>query len=426
MKTNLKRSLFVGLAALGFVAAAGATNASAKSVKINFNQASSASTASTRNYAPTGSNALYNKAGVLKSAKQVASTSTLSSLANSKKGNDYFRGYRVAKLSNGSYYMKVVSFDKAYRGWIYVGKTDPRANYKNVAGGLKAVDTTTNTALTADQQTKTYKLANPGTAFESQTFKAPAYTQYKIGRNTTDTSAYANDTFTLSKATKRTREGDTWVYVNDAKNPSVNGWVMETSLKEASAASSSSSTATPQGSNQTTVSSVFKYTIYDRAGQKTNKIFDNYSGLRLLFNSNVNYTNGVNTFNRDAAVKGDKSQVLSHDKLIAALKKDGLHDVYMKITPTVLPRIAGNWIDNLDPTGVFMKFTVDEDALPTNVHYGDKLTLSYKIESNVLYTKALKSSLTDDKNANADGYYAYTVRNDIAQSILNWIATNGL
>jgi len=421
MKNNVKRSLFVGLAALGFVAAAGATNASAASVKVNFNQASSASTATTRNYAPTGSNALYTKAGALKGARQVASTATMSSLSNSTKGNDYFRGYRVAKLSNGSYYMKVVSFDKTYRGWIYVGKTDPRSNYKNVAGGLKAVDTTTDTALTADQTAKTYKLANPGTAFESQTFKAPAYTQYKVGRNTTDTSAYADDTFTLSKATKRTREGDTWVYVNDAKNPSVNGWVMESSLKEASATPETST-----GVNQTMVSSVFNYTTYDQSGQKKNKVFSNYSGLRLLLNSNVNYTNGVNTFNRDAAVKGDKANVLSNDKLIAALDKDGLKTVYMKITPTVLPRIAGNWIDNLDPTGVYMKFNLDTEALPTTVHYGDKLTLSYSIEPSTVYVKATKTSLIDDKNANADGYYAYTVRNDVAQAILNFIATNGL
>ncbi len=425
MKTNLKRSLFVGLAALGFVAAAGATNASAKSVKINFNQASSASTASTRNYAPTGSNALYNKAGVLKSAKQVASTSTLSSLANSKKGNDYFRGYRVAKLSNGSYYMKVVSFDKAYRGWIYVGKTDPRANYKNVAGGLKAVDTTTDTALTADQQTKTYKLANPGTAFESQTFKAPAYTQYKIGRNTTDTSAYANDTFTLSKATKRTREGDTWVYVNDAKNPSVNGWVMETSLKEASAASSSS-VKPSTGVDQTIVNAVFKYTTYNKAGQKISKLFDNYSGLRLMFNSNVNYSNGLMKFNKDPLVKGDKSQVLPHETLMKALEQDGLKSVYMKITPTILPRIAAGYIDNIDPTGLYMKFNVDEDALPTNVHYGDQITLSYKIEPNVVYRKAATQGWYDDKNVNSDGYYAFTIAKPWVQAIVNWVATNGL
>ncbi|MFT8401557.1 MAG: hypothetical protein ABF679_09895 [Lentilactobacillus diolivorans] len=167
MKNTMKRSLFAGLAALSFVAVAGAsTNASAakKSYKIDFNQASSSSTATSRNYVPTGSNALYTKAGVLKSARKVADTSTLQNLANSKKGNDYFRGYRVAKLSNGSYYMKVVTFDKAYRGWIYVGKTDPRTNYKNVNAGLKYTDTTTDTtsSLTDAQKKATYQIQNPG------------------------------------------------------------------------------------------------------------------------------------------------------------------------------------------------------------------------------------------------------------------------
>ncbi|GAY72012.1 S-layer protein [Lentilactobacillus kosonis] len=418
MKNTVKRSLFVGLAALGFVAAAGATNASAASVKVDFNQASSASTATTRNYAPTGSNALYTKAGALKGARQVASTATMSSLSNSKKGNDYFRGYRVAKLSNGSYYMKVVSFDKTYRGWIYVGKTDPRSNYSNVAGGLKSVNTTTDTALSADQQTKTYKLANAGTAFESQTFKAPAYTQYKVGRNTTDTSAYADDTFTLSKATKRTREGDTWVYVNDAKNPSVNGWVLESSLKEAS------DTNTSTGVDQTSVSSIWTYTVYNEAGQKVNKILDNGTGLIPLFNGNTNYTNGVNKFNRDASVKGDKKDVLSKDTLMAALKKDGLSTVYMKITPTILPRVAGGVLDNFDPTGVFMKFNVDQDALPQTIHYGDQIKLTYTIEPNTFYIKSMKQSIIDDKTANEDGYYSITVRNDIFKQVLNWFATN--
>ncbi|MFD1124639.1 S-layer protein [Lentilactobacillus raoultii] len=431
MKTNIKRSLFVGLAALSFVAVAGASsNASAakKSYKIDFNQAASSSTATSRNYVPTGTNALYTKAGVLKSARQVASTATLQSLANSKKGNDYLRGYRVAKLSNGSYYMKVVTFDKAYRGWIYVGKTDPRSNYQSVAGGLKYTDTTTDVTsqLTDAQKKATYQLSNPGTAFESQTFKEPAYTQYKIGRNTTDTTNYKNDTFTVTKAVKRNREGDVWYYVNDAKNPSINGYVLSTSLKQAAGSSSSSSATSTasQGYSQTTVDSTYNVEGYSMAtgGKQTSSV----RWTIPLMNANVNWNNAVNNFNRDASVKGNKNDVIPSATLKAALKKNGFDTVYMKITPTILPRISGGILDNLDSfTGLYMKFNLDQDALPQNPHYGDTLRLAYTVDDSALYRKGITNSKYES-NLNSDGYVGMTIYRQWIKTILDLIVVNPL
>lgn len=190
-----------------------------------------AETDSIRNYTATGSNALYTLPGVIKEARQVASASTLAAY-NTDKGQGLLRAYRVQKLSNGSYYMEVVTFDDAYTGWIYVGKTDPRKDFTKIAGGLKNVVTTKEAALTDQEKTHQYTFRQVGTVDDGTmlTSGAPLWTQYKVGAQITDSTPYAGDKLTITKAATRTREGDRWVYVEDAAHPEVNGWIRDSAL----------------------------------------------------------------------------------------------------------------------------------------------------------------------------------------------------
>ncbi|GHP14774.1 hypothetical protein YK48G_21990 [Lentilactobacillus fungorum] len=266
MKSSLKKSLFVGLAALGFVAVAGsanATTANAKSyAKVTSNKALSTD-ATTRNVNVNGTNALYTKAGTLKGAKTVASKTTLAGLKDNKTGQKNWRVYRVATTNRGSVYYKVVSFDKTYRGWIYGGKSTSA-----FAGGLTKYNTTTTpagttaasssassssasstsasnasfttpsnqtTALTDAQKNATYKITKAGTANDgtATTYTFPAWTQYKKGRTVTDATPYANDTFKITDQTTRTREGDLWVKVADTNTTNgakINGWIKYSAL----------------------------------------------------------------------------------------------------------------------------------------------------------------------------------------------------
>ena len=410
MKASLKNSLFVGLAALGFVTLAGATNASAAATSNGFHTLTGVQ-ANNRNVTFTGTNALYNKPGTVAGKKEVvASTTTLKKLAASQDSKENFRAYGYTTTNRGSVYYKVVSYDGQYRGYIYGGKT-----LNTFGGGVSKYNTSTETEPTSAEKSTTYVFAKPGTTNDgnSVTYVAPAYTQYKIGRKVMDTTNYKSDKLTVSKAATRTREGDRWLYVNDAANPDVSGWIKATGLKAYKS----------DGVNQTTASMVFDYSKYDAAGQKTTGTISNMSGLRLLFNSNVNFTDAVNTFNRDTSVKGDKSDVLSRSALTSALKKDGLSTVYMKITPTLLPRIPGGILDHLDSTGIFMKFNIDTDALPSNVHYGDNIRLSYTVEPQNLYVKAPIQSIIADNTKNDDGYYAVPMNNDVIRKIVSDLAT---
>ena len=228
MQSSLKKTLYLGLAAISLGAVAGLpTQAQAKSsAKVTSNQALKTE-ATTRNVNLTGTNAIYSKPGTVKGAQVVATTTTAKNISTSTSSHKNFRAYRVAKTNRGSVYYKVVSFDKSYRGWVYGGTSET-----SFGGGVASYNTFTAGTMTENQKTGIYKLATPGKTDAGSTYKAPAWTQYKIGRAILDTTAYKNATFTIDQVGTRTREGDTWVHVvnKDAKDTKANGWILESNL----------------------------------------------------------------------------------------------------------------------------------------------------------------------------------------------------
>lgn len=254
MKNGMKKSLYLGLAAVSLVAAgaASSTTASAKSYATVTSNKTLTTAATSRNVTLTGTNALYTKAGTVKGAKVVATKTTAKKLASSTSGKANFRAYKVATTNRGSVYYKVVSFDGTYRGWIYGGKSTSA-----FAGGIKSYDTTT--SATAPSSSATYKLSATTSSTANTLFYAqPSYAQYKIGRAKvngsvlTSTDAYKDSTFTFGAAEKTSREGDTWYQIASVDGSTTNGlvgaWV------KASNVSQTNAEPTATDSNSVTVS----------------------------------------------------------------------------------------------------------------------------------------------------------------------------
>lgn len=285
MRFDLKRSLFLSVAALGFVAAAGMANSQTASAKTYARVTSNSKMAmlpQDRNVTFTGDNALYTKAGTLKGARVVASRATLSSFSNVSSSTHNVRAYRIATTNRGSIYYKVVTYDGSYRGWIYGGKTDSDFN-----GGVQQYRTFTNQAfstLTSAQQNGTYKITTPGTANDGTqvTYKSPAYTNYKVGRAITDSSPYANTQFRIDAVGYRTKEGssDQWVHIYDPANPNsqATGWIKMSGLTQTNATTPIADNQIqfnimdPNNSNNTLVS--FNWT---KAGATRNSYLGNYN-----------------------------------------------------------------------------------------------------------------------------------------------------
>ena len=216
MQSSLKKSLYLGLAALSFVSvAAVSTTASAKSYAKAGAYTVLKADATKRNVEATGTNALYTKPGTVKGAKVVASKATMAKLAASKKSADYFRAYGQKTTNKGSVYYKIVSMNGKYRGYIYGGKTAG-----TFAGGIASANTTTKATMPANT---TVYFTKPGKS--NVTWDAPKYTQYKASKQIKDTTAYASDPLTVTDAATKTREGSLYYYVKDAKNPAISGWI---------------------------------------------------------------------------------------------------------------------------------------------------------------------------------------------------------
>ncbi len=218
MRKSLAKSIYFGAAALAFAGIVGTTSTTANAAtaaKITSNKTLTTA-ATSRNVTLTGTNAVYTKAGTLKGAKVVASTTTAAKLAKSTSGSANFRAYKVATTNRGSVYYKVVSFDGTYRGWVYGGKSTSK-----FAGGVDSYDTTK--AATTPSSDATFKFTNAGSS--TATYKEPAYAQYKVGRSVKDTSAYKDTTFTVSAAETTSREGETWYQIKSTISELNGTWV---------------------------------------------------------------------------------------------------------------------------------------------------------------------------------------------------------
>ncbi|KRL94265.1 S-layer protein [Levilactobacillus hammesii] len=215
MQKSLKNSLYLGLAvlSLGAVATVNTTASAASKAKV-MSDVTLKTPAESRNVEATGTNALYSKPGTVKGAKRVASKSTMKKMANSKKSADYFRAYRVAKTNKGLVYYKVVSMNGKYRGYIYGGRST-----KNFAKGIQSADTTQK--ATMPTKTTGYHLAN---AKKNGLWTAPKNTQYKA-KSVSLYGAGSKDTFTVSNAETKTREGSLYYYVTDDQDNSIAGWI---------------------------------------------------------------------------------------------------------------------------------------------------------------------------------------------------------
>lgn len=221
MQSQLKKSLYLGLAILGLGSVASlSTNASAKSRRSYRDRVTAGAyqTLKTdptkRNVAATGTNALYNQPGTLKGARVVASKATMAKLASSKSSADYFRAYGVKTTNRGSVYFRVVTMNGKYRGYVYGGKS-----VSEFAGGIKSANTTTPANLPA--QVNNYYLKNVS---QNTLWTAPKYTQYGASKVSLY-GASKTDKFTVDQAATKTREGSLYYHVVDASNNSVNGWI---------------------------------------------------------------------------------------------------------------------------------------------------------------------------------------------------------
>lgn len=218
----MKRIILITLALATFTVGVSLSTVSteASSVRIVYNRQLTTAPAK-RNVTFTGKNALYSKAGVLPGTKKFVSKTSLIKLTQVVDVIFGVRAYRVAKISNGSIYYKIVTFDGKYRGWIYGGKSS-----LNFAGGIKRYKTT-KTIATPNPNQK-FKIGNA--SLEKQNYviwNAPQGAEYKVGLDSkiTDLSQYKNIIFTVQKAVRTTRYNEDWYQINSTNSDLNNKWI---------------------------------------------------------------------------------------------------------------------------------------------------------------------------------------------------------
>lgn len=422
MQSSLKKSLYLGLAALSFAGvAAVSTTASAKSYATAGAYTTLKTDAATRNVEATGTNALYTKPGTVKGAKVVASKATMAKLASSKKSADYFRAYGVKTTNRGSVYYKVVTMDGKYRGYVYGGTSDTA-----FAGGIKSASTTT--AATAPSKTQKYYIAKPGTA--NTLWSAPKYTQYKATKVINSTSAVSSHYFYVDQAATKTREGSLYYHVVDQNNTKISGWIYAKALQTTPNAETNAETSVTlnyvdQATGKTVKSGVLVTETGAVAGQAVGTSStalnaqavtatpDGYTltnttpisattkyGDSLTVTVTANAAAGITISGAQAANKdtGATDDLTTTDALAsdvstkyaaasAAFTKDfqgasgsaaTSADVNTALTTAKLNTIyipTGN--SNTDGNKLYTKYTLNTSALPSSVKYGNSLTLNY-------------------------------------------------
>lgn len=374
-----------------------------------------------RNVAPTGTNALYTKAGTLKGAKVVLSKAKMAKLGASKHSKDYFRVYKQATTSRNSVYFKVVSFDGQYRGWVYGGKTLNSFN-----AGIKSVNTTSPLTLDSTIQNNTYYLLNTASAV---TRNYPTMTQYGVSKIMTDPQKYQNVPLTVTKAVTRTREGSTYYYITSKDHPEINGWIWEGYLRTKDNSDSNQvifnalsdndvSVSPTQGSGDTmfrifyaqnvTTANAYQYDANDKSETNQNKIKAALGDGQRIQNGSA-YPDSVVKVTFDANGKAhvtlqigtklttDKNFTLENkakesDKDIAQGALDEFKSTYDSASTT--NAISENVFTNDTDTEVYKALFGTETA-PTRYSY-----LTNKNDVNSQVTVSLSVTITRDANGN--------------------------
>ncbi|TPR19070.1 hypothetical protein [Apilactobacillus timberlakei] len=210
MQSSLKKSLYLGLAALSFASVASVTANSSNANAAKKHRAAKKVTYKTtdRNldqsvvFQSTGKSAVYSKPGTVKGANVVATKADMASKANSKSTGDQFMAYQSAVTSKGVHYYKVVSFDKKVRGYVY-------------AGGVNKVAGKTSTATPSN---------TTGYLNSNRLFNVAYGSQFGAKLKNFNGINFSTDKFTVNDAVS-VRNGAKYYNVTDNNNAMINGWV---------------------------------------------------------------------------------------------------------------------------------------------------------------------------------------------------------